>query len=133
MIITTDTPSVTCHLAEPGGRDGCLSDHQAPGLRHPGRSHRQSVFQLLHADLILTLAVVSNLHKETKKTFSHVIEDLYRYVNPKNNRPSPMISKETYEAVMENAARLDSAIIFERDFHYNLSVVRVVVPHTIPV
>ena len=29
-----------------------------------------------------------------------------------------MISKETYEIVMENAATLDSAIIYDRDFHY---------------
>lgn len=63
--------------------------------------------------------LVSNLHKETKKTFSHVIHDLYTYVNPKNNRLSPMISKETYEAIMENKEQLDSAIIFDRDFHYN--------------
>ena len=39
-------------------------------------------------------------------------------VNPKNNRPSPMISKETYEAVMENEDRLNSAVIYDRDFTY---------------
>ena len=33
-----------------------------------------------------------------------------------------MISKETYEAIMENKEQLDSAIIFDRDFHYNLCV-----------
>lgn len=30
-----------------------------------------------------------------------------------------MISKETYEIIKENAAVLDSAIIYDRDFHYN--------------
>jgi len=40
-------------------------------------------------------------------------------VNPKNGRPSGMISKETYEIIQENAAVLDSAIIYDRDFHYN--------------
>ncbi|KDN41031.1 hypothetical protein RSAG8_07737, partial [Rhizoctonia solani AG-8 WAC10335] len=40
-------------------------------------------------------------------------------VNPKNGRPAGMISKETYEIVQENAAALDSAMIYERDFHYN--------------
>lgn len=39
-------------------------------------------------------------------------------VNPKNNKHSPMISGETYEAIMNNAGQLDSAIIYERDFHY---------------
>lgn len=30
-----------------------------------------------------------------------------------------MISKETYDVVMENRERLDSAIIYNRDFNYN--------------
>ena len=34
-----------------------------------------------------------------------------------------MISKETFDIVQENAAILDSAMIYERDFHYNLWVV----------
>jgi ribonucleoside-diphosphate reductase subunit M1 len=33
-----------------------------------------------------------------------------------------MISKETYDVVMANAETLDSAIIYERDFQYNLYV-----------
>jgi hypothetical protein len=62
---------------------------------------------------------VSNLHKQTKKQFSHVVHDLYSYVNPKNNKPSPMISKETYEIIMAHAEELDSAIIYDKDFNYN--------------
>jgi ribonucleoside-diphosphate reductase subunit M1 len=31
-----------------------------------------------------------------------------------------MISKETYEVVCEHAETLDSAIIYNRDFNYNL-------------
>ncbi|CAL8332630.1 unnamed protein product [Boreogadus saida] len=62
---------------------------------------------------------VSNLHKETKKVFSDVMEDLYGYVNPLNGRHSPMISKETLDIVADNRDRLNSAIIFDRDFSYN--------------
>lgn len=40
-------------------------------------------------------------------------------VNPKNGRHSPMISEETFAAIMDNKEQLDSAIIYERDFHYN--------------
>ena len=29
--------------------------------------------------------------------------DLYNYVNPKNGRHSPLISKETYDIIMANA------------------------------
>ena len=74
-----------------------------------------------HPDYSLLAAriAISNLHKQTKKTFSHVISDLYHYVNPKNGNPAPMISKDTYEAVMAHAEELDSAIIYERDFTYN--------------
>lgn len=41
-------------------------------------------------------------------------------VNPKNGRPAGMISKEIYEIVRDNAEALDSAIIYNRDFNYNL-------------
>ncbi|KAJ3062960.1 Ribonucleoside-diphosphate reductase large subunit [Quaeritorhiza haematococci] len=63
--------------------------------------------------------VISNLHKETKKQFSTLIHDLYTYVNPKTGQPAPMISRETYEAVMANAEILDASIIYDRDFSYN--------------
>jgi ribonucleoside-diphosphate reductase subunit M1 len=33
-----------------------------------------------------------------------------------------MISEETYKIVKENATILDSAIIYDRDFNYNLCV-----------
>ncbi|GAA5963128.1 hypothetical protein JCM3765_003617 [Sporobolomyces pararoseus] len=74
-----------------------------------------------HPDYAILAAriAISNLHKETKKTFSHVIADLYNYINPKNGRPSSMISKETYEVVMNNAEKLNSAVIYDRDFSYN--------------
>ncbi|GAA5912971.1 ribonucleoside-diphosphate reductase large subunit [Sporobolomyces salmoneus] len=74
-----------------------------------------------HPDYAILAAriAISNLHKETKKTFSHVIADLYNYINPKNGRPSSMISQETYEVVMNNADKLNSAVIYDRDFSYN--------------
>ncbi|KAG9097821.1 ribonucleoside reductase large subunit Cdc22 [Ceratobasidium sp. UAMH 11750] len=74
-----------------------------------------------HPDYAILAAriAISNLHKETKKSFSAVITDLHNYVNPKNGRAAGMISKEIYEIVQENAALLDSAMIYERDFHYN--------------
>ncbi|KAF8625988.1 hypothetical protein AX17_006712 [Amanita inopinata Kibby_2008] len=74
-----------------------------------------------HPDYAVLAAriAISNLHKETKKTFSQVIKDLYNYVNPKNGRPAGMISEETYKVVCENAEVLNSAIVFSRDFNYN--------------
>ncbi|KZT11824.1 ribonucleotide reductase alpha subunit [Laetiporus sulphureus 93-53] len=74
-----------------------------------------------HPDYAILAAriAVSNLHKETKKNFSAVVNDLYHFVNPKNGRAAGMISKETFEIVMANAEQLDSAIIYDRDFNYN--------------
>ncbi|KAI0726288.1 ribonucleotide reductase alpha subunit [Fomitopsis betulina] len=74
-----------------------------------------------HPDYAILAAriAVSNLHKETRKLFSAVISDLYNYVNPKNGKPAGMIAKDIYEIVMANAAQLDSAIVYDRDFNYN--------------
>ena len=73
-----------------------------------------------HPDYAILAAriAVSNLHKQTKKQFSSVVSDLYHYVNPKNNKACPMISKETYEIVMKHAEELNSAIVYDRDFNY---------------
>ena len=62
---------------------------------------------------------VSNLHKNTKKTFSEVMTDLYEYVNPRTGKKAPLLSDEVYEVVKNNAEELDSAIIYNRDFGYD--------------
>ncbi|KAF8507640.1 ribonucleotide reductase alpha subunit [Hysterangium stoloniferum] len=74
-----------------------------------------------HPDYAILAAriAISNLHKETKKKFSEVIDDLYRYVNPKNGKAAGMISQQIYEIVRANAEQLDSAIVYNRDFDYN--------------
>ncbi|CAO3649949.1 unnamed protein product [Mucor fragilis] len=71
-----------------------------------------------YAQLAARIAI-SNLHKETKKVFSQVVEDLYVYINPKTNKHSPMIADNVYDIIMANAERLNSAIIYDRDFKYN--------------
>jgi len=62
---------------------------------------------------------VSNLHKNTKKTFSEVMKDLYEYVNPRTGKAAPLLSDEVYKVVMDNAEELDSTIIYNRDFGYD--------------
>jgi len=73
-----------------------------------------------HPDYAILAAriAVSNLHKQTKKQFSAVISDLYHFVNPKTQRPAPMISEETYNTVMKHSDELNSAIVYDRDFNY---------------
>ena len=62
---------------------------------------------------------VSNLHKNTKKTFSEVMTDLYEYVNPRTGQKAPLLAEDVYKIVQENKERLDSTIIYNRDFQYD--------------
>jgi ribonucleoside-diphosphate reductase alpha subunit len=62
---------------------------------------------------------VSNLHKVTSKSFSNTMKRLYTYVDPKTGENAPLVSKETWRIVQANAAELDDAIIYDRDFGYD--------------
>ncbi|CAH1646695.1 unnamed protein product [Spodoptera littoralis] len=74
-----------------------------------------------HPDYAILAArlAISNLHKETKKHFSDVITDLYNIVNPHTKKRTPMISDFHYNVIIQNKERLDSAIVYDRDFKYN--------------
>lgn len=69
--------------------------------------------------LLASRIAVSNLHKETKKTFSEVMEDLYNYIDPKTNQKATLLADDVYEAIMANRDLLDSSIIYDRDFRYD--------------
>ncbi|MDO9274594.1 MAG: ribonucleoside-diphosphate reductase subunit alpha [Lutibacter sp.] len=71
-----------------------------------------------YAKLAARIAV-SNLHKNTKKVFSEVMADLYNYVNPRTGKKAPLLSDETYNVIMAHAEKLDSTIIYNRDFGYD--------------
>jgi ribonucleoside-diphosphate reductase alpha chain len=62
---------------------------------------------------------VSNLHKNTKKSFSETMKDLYEYVNPRTGQKAPLLSDEVYDVIMRNAEELDSCVIYNRDFNYD--------------
>ena len=76
---------------------------------------------ITHPDyaLLASRIAVSNLHKNTKKSFSDVIKDLYEYIDPKTNQNAPLISDEVYDVITKNADILDSTIIYDRDFRYD--------------
>ncbi|APQ17513.1 ribonucleoside-diphosphate reductase subunit alpha [Maribacter hydrothermalis] len=62
---------------------------------------------------------VSNLHKNTKKSFSETMNDLYTYVNPRTGKKAPLLSDEVHKVISENSEKLDSTIIYNRDFGYD--------------
>jgi ribonucleoside-diphosphate reductase alpha chain len=86
-----------------------LAAETAAGLtsRHPD-----------YAQLASRIAV-SNLHKNTIKSFSKTIEALYHYIDPKNGLNASLIADDVYKIVMDNAHTLDSSIIYDRDFGYD--------------
>ena len=71
-----------------------------------------------YAQLAARIAI-SNLHKNTKKSFSETMTDMFYYVNPRTNQESPLLSEEVYEVIKKNAEFLDSHIIYNRDFNYD--------------
>lgn len=71
-----------------------------------------------YAQLASRIAV-SNLHKNTIKSFSKTIDTLYHYIDPKNGQNASLIADDVHKIVMENAHILDSSIIYDRDFGYD--------------
>ena len=76
---------------------------------------------ITHPDyaLLASRIAVSNLHKNTKKSFSETVKDLYEYSDPKTNEKASLISDEVYSLIMKNSELLDSTIIYDRDFRYD--------------
>ncbi|KAF9659191.1 ribonucleoside-diphosphate reductase subunit alpha [Tenacibaculum sp. ZH5_bin.1] len=71
-----------------------------------------------YAKLAARIAV-SNLHKNTKKSFSETMTDLYEYINPRTGNKAPLLADDVYKIIMNNADKLDSTIIYSRDFNYD--------------
>lgn len=69
--------------------------------------------------LLASRIVVSNLHKQTKKSFSETMTDLHDYIDPKTGEKAPLLADDVYQIVMDNAERIDSHIIYDRDFGYD--------------
>lgn len=69
--------------------------------------------------LLASRIAVSNLHKNTKKSFSKTMKDLYEYIDPKTNQKASLIAEDVHEIIQKNAKTLDSTIIYDRDFGYD--------------
>lgn len=74
-----------------------------------------------HPDYAVLAAriAISNLHKNTLKSFSATMKRLFTYVDPKTGQNAALLSKEVYDIIKNNAVELDEAIIYDRDFGYD--------------
>ena len=71
-----------------------------------------------YATLAARIAI-SNLHKNTLKSFSATMKRLYTYIDPKTGLNAALLSKEVFDIIKKNAVELDEAIIYDRDFGYD--------------
>ncbi len=62
---------------------------------------------------------ISNLHKNTRKSFSQTMRDLFDYVDPKIGDKAGLIAEKYLKIIEDNANKLDSAIIYDRDYSFD--------------
>jgi ribonucleoside-diphosphate reductase alpha subunit len=76
---------------------------------------------VVHPDYATLAAriAVSNLHKNTNKSFAGTIEVLYHYKDPKTGERANLISDQLYKLTMANQQAIDSEIIFDRDYNFD--------------
>ena len=75
----------------------------------------------VHPDYALLAAriAISNLHKNTDKSFSKTVKALFNYIDPKTGEQAGLIGEDTYKLIWKNRDRLDSAIIYDRDYSFD--------------
>lgn len=69
--------------------------------------------------LLASRIAVSNLHKNTIKSFSETMRLLYNYVDGKTGKNASLIADDVWEVIQSNAELLDSTIIYDRDFGFD--------------
>ena len=69
--------------------------------------------------LLASRIAVSNLQKNTNKSFSQTMNALYHYSNPKTGDKAPLIADDVHEIIQKHAEILDSTIIYDRDFGFD--------------
>jgi ribonucleoside-diphosphate reductase alpha chain len=69
--------------------------------------------------LLASRIAVSNLHKNTEKSFSQTMTALYEYIDPKTGENAALLADDVYKVIQDNADELDSHLIYDRDFRYD--------------
>lgn len=76
---------------------------------------------ITHPDyaILASRIAVSNLHKNTVKSFSATMRKLYNYIDAPTGKRLPLIANDVMQIIEENAELLDSTIIYDRDFGFD--------------
>jgi ribonucleoside-diphosphate reductase alpha chain len=69
--------------------------------------------------LLASRIAVSNLHKNTTKSFSETMKNLHGYIDGKTGKNASLIANDVMQIISDNADLLDSTIIYDRDFSFD--------------
>ncbi|MFD1258999.1 ribonucleoside-diphosphate reductase subunit alpha [Mucilaginibacter terrae] len=69
--------------------------------------------------LLASRIAVSNLHKNTIKSFSETMRKLHSYKDPKTGKAASLLADDVWDVIEANADILDSSIIYDRDFGFD--------------
>jgi ribonucleoside-diphosphate reductase alpha chain len=76
---------------------------------------------IAHPDyaILASRIAVSNLHKNTVKSFSATMRKLHQYVDKTTGKVLPLIADDVIQIIEEHADILDSTIIYDRDYAFD--------------
>lgn len=76
---------------------------------------------ITHPDyaILASRIAVSNLHKNTTKSFTATMRKLYHYIDSKTGNKLPLIADDVMKIIESNEELLDSTIIYDRDFGFD--------------
>mmetsp|Transcript_57690 Transcript_57690/g.108108 ORF Transcript_57690/g.108108 Transcript_57690/m.108108 type:complete len:824 (+) Transcript_57690:65-2536(+) len=109
-----DPVRVTMKVLEgfhPGMQTSSIDELAAETCAYMSQKHPD--FSILAARI-----AVSNLHKNTSDSFAETCRALHEY-RDKQGRPASLLSEEVATFVQANAARLDEAVVYKRDYDYD--------------
>ncbi|HEY5368406.1 MAG TPA: ribonucleoside-diphosphate reductase subunit alpha [Hanamia sp.] len=69
--------------------------------------------------LLASRIAVSNLHKNTTKSFSKTMQALYECHDERTGKYLPLIADDVWKIIHDNAELLDSTIIYDRDYGFD--------------
>ena len=76
---------------------------------------------ITHPDyaILASRIAVSNLHKNTVKSFTATMRKLYNYTDKASGKILPLIADDVMQIIEDNTDLLDSTIIYDRDFAFD--------------
>ncbi len=84
-------------------------------------SQEAAAMSIEHPDyaLLASRIAVSNLHKNTQKSFTKAMKALHSFVDPSTGLKASLLAEDVWEIIEKNAELLDSTLIYDRDYNFD--------------